>query len=156
MVCADYSARSFGQPEGQPDGLTGRTDDGIVVGRSGPPSKERRMAGPVVSIRLREKLGSEASDDLAAALEDAKKDMLIAAHDRFEARLGTAAAELRQEIATGDAALRVAFTEGLARIRTEIADMRVDVLRWSFVFWLGQVIAIATLLAFMLRTFAGR
>ena len=30
--------------------------------------------------------------------------------------------------------------------------MRVDVLRWSFVFWLGQVIATATLLAFVLRS----
>ncbi len=122
------------------------------------------MGRPVVSIRLRDKLGPEASEDLGAALEDAKKDMLTAAHDRFDARLATTAAELRaeltrtqaelrQEIAAGDAALRVAFTEGLSRIRTEMADMRVDVLRWSFVFWIGQVVATASLIAFMLRAF---
>ena len=123
------------------------------------------MGRPVVSIRLREKLGPEASEDLGVALEDAKKDMLTATHDRFDARLATAAAELRadltrtqadlrQEIAAGDAALRVAFTEGLSKIRTEMADMRVDVLRWSFVFWIGQVVATASLIAFMLRTIA--
>jgi hypothetical protein len=125
------------------------------------------MARPVVSIRLREKLGSEASEDLATALEDAKKEMLLASHDRFESRLAIVAAEwraeltrtqaeLRQEIATGDAALRVVFIEGLSKIRTEMSDLRADVLRWSFVFWIGQVAATATLLAVMLRFYTGR
>ena len=120
------------------------------------------MGRPLVTIRLREKLGPEASEDLGAALEDAKKDMLTAAYDRFDARLATAAAELRaeltrtqadvrQEIADGDAGLRVAFTVGLSRIRTEMTDMRVDVLRWAFVFWIGQVVATASLIALMLR-----
>src|SRR5207247_2738094 len=103
-----------------------------------------RMGRPVISIRLRDKLGPEASEDLGAACEETRKEMLLASHDRFEARLATVAAELRaeltrtqaelrQEIAAGDAALRVAFTDGLSKIRTEVADMRVDVLRWSFV-----------------------
>jgi hypothetical protein len=35
-----------------------------------------------------------------------------------------------------------------------MTDMRVDVLRWSFLFWIGQVVATATLLAFMLRSIA--
>jgi hypothetical protein len=29
--------------------------------------------------------------------------------------------------------------------------MRVDTLRWSFLFWLGQVAATLTMLAFMMR-----
>ena len=122
------------------------------------------MARPLVSSRLRETLGPDASEDLATALEDAKKEMLLASHDRFESRLAIVSAELRaeltrtqaelrQEIAAGDAALRVALVEGLSKIRTEMGDLRADVLRWSFVFWVGQILAIATLLAFMLRAF---
>lgn len=89
--------------------------------------------------------------------------MLTITTDRFEARLIAVSAELRseiartqselrQEIAYGDAGLRVAFIEGLSRIRTEMSDMRVDVLRWSFLCWIGQVVATASLLAFMLRS----
>jgi hypothetical protein len=36
-------------------------------------------------------------------------------------------------------------------VRQELSTTRVDMLRWSFVFWIGQVAAIAALLAFMLR-----
>ena len=125
------------------------------------------MPRPTVSIRLRDKLGHEASEDLATALEDAKQEMLVASHDRFESRLAVVAAELRaelmrtqadlrQEIAAGDAALRVVLVEGLSKIRCEMGDLRADVLRWSFAFWVGQIIAMATLLAVMLRFFAGR
>jgi hypothetical protein len=32
-----------------------------------------------------------------------------------------------------------------------MSDMRVDVLRWSFLFWLGQVAATATMLTMLLR-----
>ena len=125
------------------------------------------MARSLVTIRLREALGTEASEDLAVAFEENKKEMLLASHDRFESRLAIVSAELRaeltrtqaelrQEIAAGDAALRVVLSEGLSKIRTEMGDLRADVLRWLFVFWVGQIMAVATLLAFMLRTFAGR
>ena len=123
------------------------------------------MARPLVTIRLRDRLGTEASEDLATALEDTKKEMLLGSHDRFESRLAIVSAELRaeltrtqaelrQEIAAGDAARRVVLIDGLSRIRSEMGDLRADVLRWSFVFWVGQIIAMATLLAFTLRPFA--
>ncbi len=92
----------------------------------------------------------------------AQNDMLILATERFESRLARAAAELRgemaslksdlrQEIAAGDTALRVALVEGLSGIRREMSDLRIDVLRWSFLFWLGQVAATATMLTILLR-----
>ena len=113
-------------------------------------------------VSLREKLGADGASDLVEAFKVAQDDMLIVATERFEARLARAAAELRgdmaslksdlrQEIAAGDTALRVALVEGLSQIRREMSDMRVDVLRWSFLFWLGQVAATATMLAMLLR-----
>jgi hypothetical protein len=111
---------------------------------------------PVLSVRLRERLGTGASDDLVETLDVQKDDMLTACHERFEAQLGCAVADIRQELTTVDAGLRVALSEGLSKIRTEMAEMRVDVLRWSFLFWIGQVVATATIMALLLRSFTGR
>ena len=69
------------------------------------------------------------------------------------AEIGRSQSELRQEMTTMDAGIRVAVTDGLSKIRAEMTDMRVDTLRWSFLFWLGQVGATGTLLAYMLRGF---
>ena len=63
---------------------------------------------------------------------------------RFENRLGAVAADLRLEMQKGFADLRVEMHKGFA-------DLRVELLRWSFFFWIGQVVAIASMLAFMLR-----
>jgi hypothetical protein len=41
------------------------------------------------------------------------------------------------------------MAEFRSEIRTEIAGVRVDVLRWSFLFWVTQLGAIAGLLAYM-------
>jgi molybdopterin converting factor small subunit len=120
------------------------------------------VAKTVISLRLREKLGFDESEDLATAIEDAKVDMLAASQERFEARLSVVSmeiraeiartqAELRQEIANGDTGLRIALAEGLSRLRNDMSDWRVDVLRWSFLFWIGQVAATAALLSFILR-----
>ena len=120
------------------------------------------MPAVELGVSLRERLGADGSSDLVEAFKVAQDDMLIVATERFEARLARAAAELRgdmaslksdlrQEIAAGDTALRVALVEGLSLIRREMSDMRVDVLRWSFLFWLGQVAATATMLAMLLR-----
>ena len=122
------------------------------------------MAAPILGLRLRNSLGPEASEDLSNAIEEGQTDMFSEASERFEQRLiavsaelraeiGRAQSDLRQEMTTMDAGIRVALTEGLSRIRVEMTDMRVDVLRWSFLFWIGQVAATATLLAFMLRAF---
>ena len=121
------------------------------------------MTTPDLGPRLRHRLGIEACEDMSDALEEAQTDIFTITTERFEARLTAVAAELRtevartqselrQEIAAGDAGLRVAFMEGLSQIRTEMAGLRVDMLRWSFVLWVGEVAAIATWLAFVLRS----
>jgi hypothetical protein len=109
------------------------------------------MTPTVVTVRLREKLGHEASEDLVHAFEDTKKEMLAVAHDRFDARLSVVASELRQEMAKMDANLRVSMAEGFASIRQEISEMRVELIRASFLFWLGQFVAILAVLGYMLR-----
>jgi hypothetical protein len=43
------------------------------------------------------------------------------------------------------------MTDGFSRIVSQMADIKVDILRWSFAFRVGQVVVIAVLLSYMLR-----
>ena len=58
---------------------------------------------------------------------------------------------LRQDMAKMDANLRVSMAEGFSAIRRELSEMRVEMIRTSFLFWLGQFVAIVAALAYMLR-----
>jgi hypothetical protein len=72
-------------------------------------------------------------------------------------------AALRLEMNDGDAALRLEMREmgaalskdivGLgATLRLEMSNQRVELLKWSFVFSLSQVVTIAAIMGVMLRT----
>ena len=60
-------------------------------------------------------------------------------------------ASVREEMHNGLASVRTEMHSGLASVRTEIAATRVELLKWSFAFWVGQVAVMTGLLAFMLR-----
>jgi len=102
------------------------------------------MSARRVPASVREKLGDEATFGLIELLDSEQKDwsdrVLTTAADRFERRVTQECSLLRQD-----------FNDGLGAIRTELASVRVEMLRWSFLFWIGQVAAIAALLSFMLR-----
>jgi len=130
-----------------------------------------------VSRVLRDQLGDEPTDALVAyvdaAGEEWKRDVLSLAAERFERRLveemaalrvemAAMGAAIRGEIAAMGAAIRGEMAQQRATIREEMAAMgaairgeiaagRVELLKWCFLFWIGQVAAMAALLAFMLR-----
>ena len=62
--------------------------------------------------------------------------------------------QVRTAVNRGDLGLseeiREGLRDGLTSVRQEIATTRVEMLRWSFLFWIGQVAAMAGLLAYML------
>ena len=101
------------------------------------------MSGRVPAA-LRARLGDDSTFGLIEVFDSERKDwsdqVLTAAADRFEHRLS-------EEIST----LRVELHDGLLSVRQELATTRVEMLKWSFLFWLGQVAAMAGLLGFMLR-----
>jgi triphosphoribosyl-dephospho-CoA synthetase len=142
------------------------------------------MPRTTISARLRERLGEDASEDLALAIDGAKGDMIAICQEKFEARLTGVASELRQELTRVDANQRVTMTDGFSAVRKEMADgfsavrkemsdgfsavrkemsdgfsalrkemseMRVDMIRASFLFWLGQFAALVVALNYMLR-----
>jgi hypothetical protein len=101
-----------------------------------------------VPLPLRTHLGDDGTFGLIELLDSEEKNwsetVLITATDRFERRL-------TQEVGLLRADFQRSLQDGLGGIRTDLANARVEMLRWSFAFWIGQVATIAALLAFMLR-----
>ena len=106
------------------------------------------MAGSRIPAALRARIGDDATFGLIELLDTERNDwseqVLSVASDRFERRLTDEISTLRDE-------MRNTLNEGLTSVRRELATTRVETLKWSFVFWVGQVAAMAGLLAFMLR-----
>lgn len=75
-----------------------------------------------------------------APFQDWSARLLAPATDRVEIRL-------TQE--TG--ALRRACHAAFETLRADIAASKVEILRWSFRFWIGQVAATTALMSLMLR-----
>ena len=116
---------------------------------------------------LRERLGNEAMADLQTFVENAgrqaREEMLSVAGERFERRLADEAGALRTDMAKEFADVKVALAWTRADVnaelaltradfKAELASTRAEVLKWSFLFWIGQVAAIGAVLAFLLRT----
>jgi hypothetical protein len=39
----------------------------------------------------------------------------------------------------------------MAKLRLEMAELRFELLKWSFLFWIGQLAAVTAILTLMLR-----
>ena len=100
---------------------------------------------PRLSRKLHQSLGEEAAEDLVNWMQqvDAQRAEVATRADVAELRLATRAdlAELRQEMRVGFAELRQEMAHLEARLERRIADL----IKWSFVFWVGAVGAIAML-----------
>ena len=95
--------------------------------------------------KLYEMFGQDAGDDLMSWMQtvDSQRAEFRELHEattsRFEARLGESTARLRAEISE----LRRELQVGLARLETGIEKRTASLMRWSFVFWIGSVAAVA-------------
>jgi hypothetical protein len=109
-----------------------------------------------VGVHLRSRLGPDACENLTDAFDEMQEDMLTTMTDRLDGRLVAVGAELRGEIVRAHSELRQDMAQMEARLRIAVtgglADTRVDVLRWAFLFWISQVAATLGLLAVLLRS----
>lgn len=91
--------------------------------------------------RLHEMLGDDAAHDMVDWMQrvDAERTDLRQLHElqfaRFDARLG----EFRAKMQAGLADLRRDMETGIARLETGIEQRTADIMKWSFVFWVGLV-----------------
>ena len=115
---------------------------------------------------LRERLGAEGTSGLLSVLDVAERewreDVLSLAGERFERRLAETGANLRVQIGHSEAAVRGEMAQMEVRIVREIANCRGDLIqaiangrgdliKWSFLFWIGQVVAMSAVMGAMLR-----
>lgn len=93
-----------------------------------------------VPAALQERLGSEATLGLLSVIDAAgrewKADTMSAATDRFERRLIEEISGVRVQ---------------MAQMETRLTDKMSGLLKWSFVFWIGEVAAIAAIMSVLLR-----
>jgi len=110
-----------------------------------------------VPTALRDKLGPDASEALVEMLHDSARqsadDTIDRATERFERRLAEELAKMRVELAQGLASLRQEIAEGNGALRKEfhesLSATHTALLRWSLVFWTGQVVVLVALLRFL-------
>lgn len=96
------------------------------------------MQAATIPAPLREKLGEPGTAGLRDLLESAgrewKADVLATATDSFERRLTDECSKMRVEMANG------------------LANIRVEIIKWSFAFWVSQIVTLGGLLALLMRT----
>jgi hypothetical protein len=102
-----------------------------------------------VSPALRDRLGHEGTIGLLELVDAEKREwsdaVLTAAADKITLAVNAAADRYERRLAEELSGLRTAIVR-------EIHDGRVEIIKWSFLFWIGQVAVIAGLLAVLLRT----
>lgn len=103
-----------------------------------------------VPAALADRLGVDASAGLVrfvGAIEERAVNVATErAADRFERRLVTEAAALRAEMVEMKASLRQDVAELTSDLRQEMASRHFALLKWSFLFWIGQAVTVAALL----------
>lgn len=117
------------------------------------------MQANSVPAALKQRLGPDATSEFLHVLEVERQvwrdDVLSIAVERFERRLTETASGLRVQIAESETRLRQELSAMEVRIvreiLSEVAGSRVELLKWSFVFWIGQVVAVSAVMAAMLR-----
>jgi hypothetical protein len=95
-----------------------------------------------VGLALRDRLGENGVRDLEDHLEQhgeaGRVDVVNAISERLDFRIN-------------ECAKREDMVSGFARVEKQMAEMKVEILRWSFAFWIGQVAMFGALLSYMLR-----
>ena len=70
---------------------------------------------------------------------------------RLRQEMGQLEVRLRGELGHVDGRLRQDLSQMELRITREIGNSRFDLLKWTFAFWIGQVVAMSAIMAAMLR-----
>jgi hypothetical protein len=108
---------------------------------------------------LVERLGNDGTQGLVTWVASERAawtdDVLNIALERFDRRLTTELSALRVDVARDLSSLRVDVARDVSTLRSDVArdlsGVRSELLKWSFLFWMGQVATTAGLLAYMLR-----
>ena len=112
---------------------------------------ERRLTEEASGLRIQmAQLGAELRQEMAAMRADLREEMATMRADLRE-EMATMGADLRREMATMGADLRQEMATIGGDLRQEMAAGRVDLFKWCFLFWIGQVLPVGGIVGVMLR-----
>ena len=95
-----------------------------------------------VGLALRDRLGENGVRDLETYIEQHEENRRTDVVNQITERL---------DFRMNQCAKRDEMLDGFSRIVDRMADMKVELLRWSFAFWIGEVAVIMAMLSYMLR-----
>lgn len=114
------------------------------------------VMGTRVPAALVERLGEPASAALVEMLDEntsaCADHVMTQSAERFERRLVEETSKLRVAMAEMKGDLRQGMTQLGSDLRSEMATGRFELLKWAFVFWVGQLVSIVGIVALLLRT----
>jgi hypothetical protein len=131
------------------DGATASLVELLDDVKTGCASEVMGMAGDRFERRLIEETSAlrvEMARGFAAVRQEIAESRADVRQEIVESR-----AAVRQEIVESRAAVRQEMVESLAALRQDMAHGRGELLRWAFVFWVGQFFAMASLVAFLVQ-----
>jgi hypothetical protein len=112
---------------------------------------ERRLVEEVAGLRVQNaNTGSSIRQDMTQLGASLRQEMSQMGAD-LRQEMAKMGADLRQEMSQMGADLRQEMAQMRGDLLGQMAADRFDSLRWAFLFWIGQVVAIATLFGVMLR-----
>jgi hypothetical protein len=95
-------------------------------------------------------MGADLRQEMTTMGADLRQEMVTMGAD-LRQEMTTMGADLRQEMVTMGADLRRETATMGSTLRQEMAAGRVDLFKWCFLFWIGQVLAISGIVGVMLR-----
>ena len=93
-----------------------------------------------VPAPVRQKLGDAGSDGLVMMFAEAHR----IGEERLDRRMAEVSASFDRRLADEISKFRVEMVE-------RMSDLRFDLLKWNFLFWIGQLAAMTAILSVMLR-----
>jgi hypothetical protein len=125
---------------------------------------ERRLVEEIAAVRIQiaqveasirrdmGEMGASIRRDMAAMDARIRQDMATMGAD-IRQDMATMGADIRQDMATMGASIRQDMATMGASVRGDMASGRVELFKWCFLFWIGQVVAMAGIMGVMLRVF---
>ncbi len=100
---------------------------------------------------LKEKLGEDGVNALLEVVEEERRrtreDLFQVLEERFDRRLAEEIGKLRAEVHKEIAKV---WNE-IGKLRAEMQGMRADIIKWMFIFWVSQLLALSGIIFTILR-----
>jgi hypothetical protein len=112
------------------------------------------IAGERFERRLAEQIGAFRTD--AAKEFAAVRTEMASEFAAVRTEMASEFAAVRTEMASQSASIRLEMGREFGALRIELATTRTDLLKWAFLFWIGQFAAVSGMMALLLRTIVSR